>query len=102
MSTDSKVEIDTREVTAKLSFLVGKTVLFREAYSDSCTATQVLAVKAENDARTSGKPKVFIYTNVGRIQEIDSSSKFNEIMVVDEQGGLVSLGKTTDDLGIVF
>ena len=96
MSTE-KVEIDTRDVAAKLSFLVGRTILFRDWKDDSCTATQVLAVTAIN--RES--PIVSIYTTVG-IQHIDKSAKFGNIMLLDEDGGLESLGEIVDRLGIYF
>ena len=96
MSTE-KVEIDVRDVAAKLSFLVGRTILFRDWKEDACTATQVLAVTALN--RES--PTVSIYTTVG-IQHIDKSEKFGNIMLINDYGGIESLAKTTDNLGIVF
>lgn len=102
MNTESRIEIDTiendtREVAAKLSFLVGKTVLFRDGHEDACTSTQILAVKVAN-----GKsPIVSIYTTVG-IQNIDKSEKFGNIMLLDEDGGLESLGEIVDRLGIYF
>ena len=98
------IDIDTREVACKLSFLVGKVILFREVVdesSDYTTATKVLAVRVENTPGTEGFPIVHIYTTVG-IQNIDKSRKFNDIMLVNENGGLDSLGKITDNLGIVF
>ena len=98
------IDIDTREVACKLSFLVGKVILFREVVddsSDSTTATNVLAVRVENTPGTEGHPRVVLYTNVG-IRNMDSSKKFNDIMLVNDHGGLTPLGKVTDDFGIVF
>ena len=103
MNTETKVEIDTKEVATKLSFLVGKTVLFRNGYPniDAATATRVIGVKAENTPGTEGVPQIIIYTEVGN-KGITKSTEFNDIMLVDENGGLSSLGKITDNLGIVF
>lgn len=102
MSTE-KVVIDTREVAVKLSFLVGKTVLFRNGYPniDAATATRVIGVKAENTPGTEGVPQIIIYTEVGN-KGITKSTEFNDLMLLDEDGGLESLGKITDNLGIVF
>ena len=97
MNTESRIEIDIREVAAKLSFLVGRTVLFRDGREDACTATQVLAVKAAN----SKKPIVSIYTTVG-IQNIDTVATFGDIMLLDEDGNLESIGEIVDKLGIYF
>lgn len=103
MNTESKIEIDTREVASKLSFLVGRTILFRNGYPDvdAVTASQVVAVKAENTPGTEGYPIVHIYTTVG-IQNIDKSKKFGDIMLLDENGNLESLGEIVDRLGVYF
>lgn len=108
MSTEyipkNKVVIDTRDVAAKLSFLIGKTIAFRDGYSDATTTTQVLAVKAENTPGLEGYPKVSIYTHVG-IQNIEKSKKFHDIMVWTENNEcqeLKSLGEITDEMGIHF
>ena len=96
MNTEFSVVIDVREVAARLSFLVGKTILFRNGYGDAATATQVVAVKAENTPVTC-RPCVSIYTTVG-VQTITDSSKFNDIFLVGENGEMTPLG----NLGIVF
>lgn len=98
---DKKVKIDCRDVASKLSFLVGKTILFRDGYNDSCTATQVVAIKAENTPGTEGYPCVSIYTGVG-IERITDSDKFNNIMVLESDGSLTCLGNYTDNMGICF
>ena len=98
---DGKVTMDTREVAAKLSFLVGKTIAFRDGYADATTATQVVAVKAENTPGTSGPPQVSIYTNVG-IQTITKSKQFGDLMLLENDGSLVSIGSYTDAMGICF
>lgn len=90
-------EIDVREIAAKLSFLVGRTILFRDGKEDACTATQVVAVKASN----SPHPNVAIYTTVG-IQNLGKSSKFRNIMLLNEEGGLDHFGEIADRLGICF
>ena len=103
MSTE-KIVVDTREVAHKLSFLVGKTILFREVVddsSDSTTATNVLAVRAENTSGASGRPEVRIYTNIG-VQRIGNSREFNDIMLLNGHGELTPLGNLTDNLGVVF
>ena len=100
MSTE-KLTMDTREVAAKLSFLVGKTIAFRDGYADATTATQVVAVKAENTPGTSGHPQVSIYTNVG-IQTITKSQQFGALMVFENDGSLVFSGSYTDAMGICF
>ena len=100
MSTE-KLTMDTREVAAKLSFLVGKTIAFRDGYADATTATQVVAVKAENTPGTSGHPQVSIYTHVG-IQTITKSKQFGDLMVLENDGSLVSIGSYTDAMGICF
>lgn len=96
-----KIGIDTRGVAAKLSFLVGKTILFRDRYEDACTATQVVAVKAENTPGLSGHAQVSIYTGVGN-ETITDSDKFNDIMVLEPDGSLKLLGDYTDQMGICF
>ena len=98
---DGKVTIDTREVAAKLSFLVGKTIAFRDGYEDATTTTQVIAVKAENTPGTAGYPQVSIYTHVG-IQTITKSKQFGDLMVLENDGSLVSIGSYTDAMGIYF
>ena len=100
MNTE-KLTMDTREVAAKLSFLVGKTIAFRDGYADATTATQVLAVKAENTPGASGHLQVSIYTNVG-IQTITKSKQFGDLMLLENDGSLVSIGSYTDAMGIYF
>ena len=96
MDTEFSVVIDVREVASRLSFLVGRTILFRNGYGDAATATQVVAVKAENTPVTC-RPCVTIYTTVG-VQTITDSDKFNDIFLVGENGEVTPLG----NLGIVF
>ena len=96
-----KVYIDTKDVAAKLSFLVGRTILFRNGVGDATTATSVLAVKAENGPGTEGKPCVSIYTTVG-VQSLTDSGKFNDIMVLEPDGTLTNLGKYATQMGICF
>ena len=98
------IDIDTREVACKLSFLVGKVILFREVVdhsSDSTTATNVLSVRVENTPGTEGYPIVHIYTNIG-IRHIEHSSEFKDIMVLNSDGSLKCLGDYADDMGICF
>ena len=100
MSTE-KVVIDTRETTMKLSFLIGRTILMRTANEDSCVATRIESIMAENTPGTEGVPCVTIYTNIG-VKHINNSKSFNDIMLLDENGGLESLGEIVDRLGIYF
>lgn len=100
MSTE-KVVIDTKETTMKLSFLIGRTILMRTANEDSCVATRVESIMAENTPGTEGVPCVTIYTNIG-VKHINNSKSFNDIMLLDENGGLESLGEIVDKLGIYF
>ena len=97
MNTESRIEIDTREVALKLSFLVGKTVLIRATDGSSC-ATTVDSIRAYGNP----VPMVDIYYNGLGLQHITNTEKFGDIMLLDENGGLESLGKITDNLGIVF
>ena len=103
MNTESrieidKIEIDTREVASKLSFLVGRTILFRDGNEDATTASSVLAVKAENTSGENGHhPQVAIYTTVG-VLTIKHSSEFNNIMLLDGK----SIGTYADNMGIYF
>lgn len=98
---DGKVTIDTKEVAAKLSFLVGKTIAFRDGYEDATTTTQVVGVRAENTPGLAGYPQVSIYTHVG-IQTITKSKHFGDIMILEHDGSLVSLGSYTEAMGICF
>ena len=100
MNTE-KVVIDTRETTMKLCFLIGRTILMRTANEDSCVATKVDSIMAKNTPGTEGVPCVTIYTNIG-VKYINNSKSFNDIMLLDEDGGLESLGKIVDRLGIYF
>lgn len=100
MSTE-KIVIDTRETTMKLSFLIGRTILMRTANEDSCVATRVESIMAENTPGTEGVPCVTLYTNIG-VKHINNSKSFNDIMLLDEDGNLESLGEIVDRLGIYF
>lgn len=91
------IEIDTNEVAAKLSFLIGKTVLFRDSSGATC-ATLVNSIKVESKP---GVNMVSLYYGLG-IEHLTSSEDFKNIMLMNEQGCLESLGKITDNLGIVF
>ena len=97
MNTESKIEIDTREVASKLSFLVGRTIKFRDGHEDATTAASVLAVKAENTPGLNGHPQVAIYTTVG-VLTITKSTEFNNIMLLDGK----SLETYADVMGIYF
>lgn len=103
MSTelDNKVRLDCQDVVAKLSFLVGRTILFRDGYDDACTATNVVGVKAENTAGANGYPHISIYTGVG-VTTMKVAAHLRDIMVLEEDGSLTSLGEYTDAMGIVF
>lgn len=97
-----RVYIDTKDVAVKLSFLVGRTILFRNGVGDDATtATSVLAVKAENEPGTEGRPCVSIYTTVG-VQSITNTDQFNNIMVLETDGTLTNLGKYTTQMGVCF
>lgn len=98
-----KMKIDCRDVVSKMSFLIGKTILFRNGYpdDDACTSAQVVAVKAENTPGTEGFPIVYIYTSVG-IKQITDSDNFNTMMVLESDGSLNCLGNYTDNMGICF
>lgn len=99
---DKKVVIDSREVASKLSFLVGRTILFREGRDDSCTATQVVAINAANILDSNGYYAcVCIYTSIGTEKVVDSN-EFNNIMVLEPDGTLTCLGNYTDNMGICF
>ena len=97
-----KVYIDTKDVAAKMSFLVGKTILFRDAHEDATIATSILAVKSENiSGEKFGGSCVSFYTTVG-VERFTNSRKFNNIMVLESDGSLKCLGDYTDQMGIVF
>ena len=97
------MSIDCRYVASRLSFLVGKTIMFRNGYpdDDAVTAAQVVAVKAENLPGTEGYPIVHLYTSVG-IQNITNSLEFDNIMVLESNGSLKCLGDYADVMGICF
>ena len=102
MSTESRIdidtiEIDTREVALKLSFLVGKTVLLRASDGSSC-ATTIDSIRVF----ANPVPMVDIYYNGLGLQHITKTEKFWDIMLLDENGNLESLGEIVDRLGIYF
>ena len=97
MNTEPKIEIDTREVALKLSFLVGKTVLIRASDGSSC-ATTVDSIRVYGNP----VPMVDIYYNGLGLQHIVKTKKFGDIMLLDENGNLESLGEIVDRLGIYF
>ena len=97
MSTETKVEIDTREVALKLSFLVGKTVLLRASDGSSC-ATTIDSIRAYGNP----VPMVDIYYNGLGLQHITKTEKFGDIMLLDEDGNLETLGAIVDRLGTYF
>ena len=97
MSTESRIEIDTREVALKLSFLVGKTVLLRATDGSSC-ATTIDSIQVFGNP----VPMVDIYYNGLGLQHITKTEKFGDIMLLDENGNLEPLGEIVDRLGIYF
>lgn len=97
MNTETKVEIDTGEVALKLSFLVGKTVLIRTSDGSSC-ATTIDSIRVFGNP----VPMVDIYYNGLGLQHITKTEKFGDIMLLDEDGNLESLGEIVDRLGIYF
>ncbi len=91
------IELDTNEIAAKLSFLIGRTVLLKSEDGASC-------VSSIESFRVMNKPIPMIdvyYSGLG-IQHITTSRKFNEVMIVNEQGGIEPLGEIVDRLGIYF
>lgn len=96
-----KIEIDTKDVASKLSFLIGKTIMFRDGLSDATIATGVHSLKAENTPGTEGHPQIVIYTAFG-IRIVKNTRELNDIMVLDEDGSATSLGKYADEVGIYF
>jgi hypothetical protein len=96
-----KVEIDTKDVAAKLSFLIGKTILMRTAEGDASVAARVEAVMAENTPGTEGHPVVSLYTTIG-VKRIANSSQFDDILVLESDNSFLRLRLHTDMEGIVF
>lgn len=99
----STTTIDCRDVVSKMSFLVGKTILFRngEPDEDACTAARVVAVKAENTKGDNGFPIVTICTSVG-FKQITDSDDFKTMMVLESDDSLTCLKSYTDNMGIFF
>lgn len=105
MSTEvkeTKVILDSQEVVARLSFLVGRTILFRDnSVDDATVATKILAVRVENTPGTDGSPRISLFTNLG-VTTIVETSKFKNFILLETDGSLKSLGEYADNLGIVF
>ncbi len=89
-------EIDTKEIVEKLSFLVGRTVLFRDSTGATC-ATVVNSIKMESH----DTPRMTFYYGLG-IEHLTSSKDFNNIMVLESDGSLKCLGDYAKDMGICF
>ena len=96
-----KVEIDTKETVAKLSFLIGKTILMRTAEGDASVAARVEAVMVENTPGMEGHPVVSLYTTIG-VKRIANSSQFDDILVLESDNSFLRLRLHTDMEGIVF
>lgn len=74
-------KFDIQTLAAKLSFLIGKVVMFKDSI-DSICVVKVNAVRVERTMDGSGANVVLDYSN-GTEQRIKSFDKFKELILVD-------------------
>lgn len=88
------IEIDKRELTVGLSFLIGKVIVFRSTDGFSTTKVNSIEVKGGTSIHVN------IYSGMG-VQTLNSSKEFKNIMLIDD-GELKCVYDILDEKGIVF
>ena len=92
-------KFDIQALATKLSFLVGKVVMFKDSI-DSVCSVRVNAIRVERTVDRSGANVVLDYSN-GTEQRIKSIDKFNELILVDKNSYASTVKSILDNMGVI-
>ena len=92
-------KFDIQTLATKLSFLIGKVVMFKDSI-DSVCSVRVNAIRAERTMDGSGANVVLDYSN-GTEQRIKSIDKFNELILVDKNSYASTVKSILDNMGVI-
>lgn len=92
-------KFDIQTLATKLSFLIGKVVMFKDSI-DSVCSVRVNAIRVERTMDGSGANVVLDYSN-GTEQRIKSIDKFNELILVDKNSYASTVKSILDNMGVI-
>lgn len=92
-------KFDIHALATKLSFLIGKVVMFKDSI-DSVCSVRVNAIRVERTMDGSGANVVLDYSN-GTEQRIKSIDKFNELILVDKNSYASTVKSILDNMGVI-
>ena len=92
-------KFDIQALATKLSFLIGKVVMFKDSI-DSVCSVGVNAIRVERTMDGSGANVVLDYSN-GTEQRIKSIDKFNELILVDKNSYASTVKSILDNMGVI-
>lgn len=92
-------KFDIQSLATKLSFLIGKVVMFKDSI-DSVCSVMVNAIRVERTMDGSGANVVLDYSN-GTEQRIKSIDKFNELILVDKNSYASTVKSILDNMGVI-
>ena len=92
-------KFDIQALATKLSFMVGKVVMFKDSI-DSVCSVRVDAIRVERTVDRSGANVVLDYSN-GTEQRIKSIDKFNELILVDKNSYASTVKSILDNMGVI-
>ena len=91
-------KFDIQALATKLSFLIGKVVMFKDSIDSVCSVS-VNAIRVERTMDGSGANVVLDYSN-GTEQRIKSIDKFNELILVDNSYAS-TVKSILDNMGVI-
>ena len=92
-------KFDIQTLATKLSFLIGKVVMFKDSI-DSVCSVRVNAIRVERTMDGSGANVVLDYSN-GTEQRIKSIDKFNELILVDKNSYASTVKSILDNMDVI-
>lgn len=92
-------KFDIQALATKLSFLIGKVVMFKDSIDSVCSVS-VNAIRVERTMDGSGANVVLDYSN-GTEQRIKSIDKFNELILVDKNSYASTVKSILDNMGVI-
>ena len=92
-------KFDIQALATKLSFLIGKVVMFKDSIDSVCSVS-VNAIRVERTVDGSGANVVLDYSN-GTEQRIKSIDKFNELILVDKNSYASTVKSILDNMGVI-
>ena len=92
-------KFDIQALATKLSFLIGKVVMFKDSIASVCSV-MVNAIRVERTMDGSWANVVLDYSN-GTEQRIKSIDKFNELILVDKNSYASTVKSILDNMGVI-